>query len=98
MKRTISPEEYSDLRSSGEDHHSLDVRTIEEFAAGHIDVAVNLPVDRIEADIASVVPDKESLIIVNCRSGGRAGRCLSTFEEMGYTNVHALKGSYLDVK
>ena len=55
----------------------LDVRTQEEFAAGHIPGAVLLPVDLIEAkseEVAKVLPDKDAEILVYCRSGKRAHR------------------------
>lgn len=64
----------------------LDVRTVEEYKDGHIEGAVNIPVDQIEeSDIQGAA--KDEAIAVYCRSGGRAGVAVSILEKMGYTNV-----------
>lgn len=46
----------------------LDVRTMEEYKSGHIEHAVNIPLDTIE-EIKNQVQDKEVEILVYCRSG-----------------------------
>lgn len=64
----------------------LDVRTQEEYNDGHIEGAVNIPVDQIEeSDIYGVA--KDEAIAVYCRSGGRAGVAVSILEKRGYTQV-----------
>ena len=73
----------------------LDVRTQEEFDAGHIPDAVLLPVDLIEAksaEIAKVLPDKDAEILVYCRSGKRAHRASQALADMGYTNIEHIGG------
>ena len=50
----------------------IDVRTPEEFAEGHIQGAVNIPVDQIAGKIAAVSPNKNAPINLYCRSGRRA--------------------------
>ena len=65
----------------------LDVRSPEEYAEGHLQGAVNIPHDRIGAEIAAVVPDKSAQVILYCRSGRRANTALETLRAMGYTNV-----------
>lgn len=48
----------------------LDVREQSEFDAGHIPEAVLLPVGTItEATAAAVIPEKDSVVLVYCRSG-----------------------------
>lgn len=49
----------------------IDVRTPEEFAAGHIAGAVNIPVNTLEENIGQVA--NKPNIFVNCKSGGRSG-------------------------
>ena len=72
------------LQSSG---ILLDVRSPEEFAAGHLQGAVNIPHDRIAEEIAAAVPDKSVQVILYCRSGRRADTALKTMQAMGYENV-----------
>ncbi|WNO61177.1 rhodanese-like domain-containing protein [Rheinheimera sp. MMS21-TC3] len=75
----------------------LDVRTAEEFAAGHVINAINIPFDVIEDNIASITTDKNATIYVYCKSGRRAGIALQSLESLGYTNV-VNKGGYEELK
>lgn len=70
----------------------IDVRTPEEFAAGHIPGAVNIPLDDIETDIASVIGDKNAPFALYCRSGNRSGQALMLLENAGYTTMVNLGG------
>jgi phage shock protein E len=65
----------------------IDVRTPEEYAQRHIDGALNLPHDTISARIADAVPDKNTPIILYCRSGRRSGIALDILKGMGYSKV-----------
>ena len=63
----------------------LDVRTPEEYAAGHVPGSRNIPLDRVgEAEL-----DREAPLFVYCRSGARSGQACSTLRERGYdaTNI-----------
>lgn len=66
----------------------IDVRTHSEFVSGHIDGAFNLPLDRFNHEIHHVVPDKDTPVILYCRSGARSGHALSVMRQMGYHQVH----------
>lgn len=68
----------------------IDVRTVEEFSAGHIEGAVNIPVQDLESRLAEVPKDRP--VIVYCRSGKRAGMAAQTLVEKGYTQVNDLGG------
>ena len=70
----------------------LDVRSPEEYAAGYLKGARNIPHDRIGAEIAAVVPDKSAQVILYCRSGRRAKTALETMRAMGYINVSNFGG------
>lgn len=65
----------------------IDVRSSEEYAAGHVELAVNIPYTEIGSHIGEVTQDKDALIYVYCRSGRRAGIAMDTLNEMGYMNV-----------
>lgn len=74
----------------------IDVRTPEEFKEGHLEDAVNIPVDQIGARIGSVSPDKSAPVNLYCRSGRRSEAALQELKKMGYTNV-TNHGGYQDL-
>ena len=65
----------------------LDVRTEEEYDEGHIPGAVNLPNEDIGTDEPELLPDKEQVILVYCRSGRRSKEAAAKLSAMGYTQV-----------
>jgi len=71
----------------------LDVRRQDEFDAGHIPGAVLLPVESIdEASAAAVIPEKNTVVLVYCRSGNRSKTASQALAELGYTNIHEFGG------
>ena len=68
----------------------LDVRSPEEFKSGHLNGAVNVPVDELNQKIAQVAPDKDTPIAVHCQSGGRSARAKKALDSMGYSHVEDL--------
>ncbi len=75
----------------------IDVRTVQEFNAGHINGAINIPYDIIAEKIGEVTTDKDKKIIVYCRSGRRSEVAKNILEKMGYRNVEN-GGSLGDMK
>ena len=66
----------------------IDVRTPAEFSAGHIDGAINIPVERISQAIRQVKGlQQDSLILVYCRSGRRSAAAMSMLEQQGFRRV-----------
>lgn len=65
----------------------IDVRTPQEFAAGHWPGAINIPVQQIQAAITRASPDKHTPLHLYCRSGQRAQVALQALKAMGYTHV-----------
>ena len=71
----------------------LDVREQEEFDAGHIPGAVLLSVGTITKDTAAtVIPEKDALVLVYCRSGNRSKKASAALAELGYTNIREFGG------
>lgn len=70
----------------------IDVRSPEEFAAGHVAGAINLPHDQIGSKIAALVPGKDTPVALYCRSGRRSGLALETLRGMGYTKAENYGG------
>lgn len=67
----------------------VDVRTPEEFSAGHIDGAVNIPLQALDRRMGELGP-KDRSIVVYCRSGNRSSRARRMLESAGFSAVHDL--------
>jgi rhodanese-related sulfurtransferase len=72
----------------------LDVRTPEEFAAGHVPGAINIPHTELAARVAELDPARDSDIVVYCRTGKRAGEALGVLEKSGFKRLLHLQGDY----
>jgi rhodanese-related sulfurtransferase len=91
----ISPQEASDKMSEGWTY--VDVRTVEEFEAGHPALAVNVPL--MHAGAGGMIPNpdfarvmgsafpKDTKIVVGCKAGGRSLRAAQVLLGEGFTNV-----------
>ncbi|SRR6266511_3877873 len=64
----------------------LDVRSPEEFAAGHLPGAMNIPVGEVRARAAELGP-RSRPVVTYCRSGGRSARAAATLRELGFERV-----------
>ena len=70
----------------------IDVRDVEEFAAGHLPNATNIPFN--DGTLAAQIPtlDPNAAYGVYCRSGNRSGQAVALMKEAGFTNVVDLGG------
>ncbi len=87
MYTKITAEEAKTLIDSGTDVVILDVRTQEEYDAGHIEGAVLLPYDRIDQEAEAMFTDKDIMILIYCRSGNRSAIAARSFIALGYSDV-----------
>lgn len=69
----------------------LDVRTEEEFVTGHIVNAINIPVDELEERLEKL-EEKQSVIMVYCKSGRRSAIACEILLEHGYINIYNMGG------
>jgi len=90
--RQLTTDEAIKLMESESDYIILDVRTPEEFSAGHIPNAVNIPNESIGTEVLPGLPDLEQLILVYCRSGNRSKQASEKLAAMGYTNIAEFGG------
>lgn len=76
----------------------IDVRTPAEYAAGHVDGAVNIDVE--SADFATRVQqlDPEGAYALYCRSGNRSGAAADQMADLGFTDVTNLDGGVADLQ
>lgn len=73
----------------------LDVRAPDEFAAGHVPGAINVPHDQVEARIAELRGARDRDVVVYCRSGRRSALALDTLARLGFTRLGHLEGDWL---
>ena len=77
---------------SGEEHIILDTREQDEFDEGHIPGAILIPYTEIENEAEAMLPDKDKLILVYCRSGRRSKIAAESLSKLGYTNIKEFGG------
>lgn len=76
----------------------IDVRTPDEYAAGHVDGAVNIDVDGADFDAQIAALDKEGTYAVYCRSGRRSALATDAMAQAGFTHVYNLSGGVGDLQ
>lgn len=89
----VSKEEFNEKLETGE-YIVFDVRTLEEYQAGHIKGAKLL--DFLDGSFESLITTlpKNYQYLIYCQSGGRSASALQRMKEEGFTHVLELKGGY----
>lgn len=90
----IDPLHFLANQVNGTRYFIIDVREPDEFAAGHIDGAVNMPLRELLAHMSELPESKTTPILVYCHTQKRATHALVILREMGYTNVWNLEGGW----
>ena len=75
-----------------EDVIILDVRTREEYSAGHIPNAICVPNEEIVDAQPAELADLDQVILVYCRSGNRSKQASQKLTDMGYRNIYEFGG------
>lgn len=88
----ITAEEAKRLMDTKQSYIILDVREQEEYDAGHIPGAILIPHTQIAAQAEQMLPHKNQLILVYCRSGRRSKIAAEALVELGYTNIKEFGG------
>jgi rhodanese-related sulfurtransferase len=70
----------------------IDVCEADEFAAGHVGGAKNVPLGQLEERLPQVVKNKTLPVILVCASGGRAVRAEGVARKLGYEKAQAMAG------
>ncbi|XP_055010214.1 thiosulfate:glutathione sulfurtransferase isoform X2 [Boleophthalmus pectinirostris] len=86
----------------------FDVRRPDEFQAGHIPTAVNIPLDGLEVSLnlpsekfeqtfhVKAPAKEDDNIVFSCRSGVRSGQALDIARHLGFSKARHLQGGYLE--
>ncbi|MBQ3179871.1 MAG: rhodanese-like domain-containing protein [Firmicutes bacterium] len=69
----------------------LDVRTPEEFRAGHLPGSMLLPLERLPGQISSIAPDRGRTLLLYCSRGERSRAAAQVLASMGYHQVYVLR-------
>ena len=89
----ITAQEAKTMMDVGAGTIVLDVREQEEYDQGHIPGTVLLPVGEITQESASAaVPEKDTVVLVYCRSGNRSKAAAGELAQLGYTQVYEFGG------
>ncbi|MBO5065727.1 MAG: rhodanese-like domain-containing protein [Clostridia bacterium] len=88
----ISQKEAKRIMDTESDYIIIDARTQEEFDEGHIEGAILIPEYEIAEKAPDLIPDKNQLILVYCRSGRRSKIASEALVQLGYTNVKEFGG------
>jgi rhodanese-related sulfurtransferase len=70
----------------------IDVCEPDEFAAGHVGGAKNIPLGQLEAKLVGAVKNKALPLILVCQSGARSGRAAMIAKKLGYEQAQSLGG------
>jgi len=86
---TVTPESTQGEQQVSEDT-IIDVRTVAEHAAGHLEPALNLDLQDGTFEQALAGLDKSASYLLYCRSGNRSGIAMQMMLEAGFTDVKNL--------
>jgi len=88
----ISQSEAKEMMTRDDGHIIVDVRTLEEYATGHIPGAICIPNESIGSERPAELPDLNQVILVYCRSGRRSKQAAQKLFDLGYTQIYEFGG------
>ena len=103
--KEISPQEaYDSMREDGQAVY-IDVRTVEEFTAGHPEGAVNVPIAFLDPaqgmvfnpEFVEVVEKhfaRDRKLLLGCKAGPRSNNAANLLEQRGYQDVASVRGGF----
>ena len=91
---TITVDQLASQIEAGKAPLVIDVRSEDEYLAGHVPGARLIPHDKMSDYVGSLAAMKEDTIVLYCRSGKRAGAAAEVLEANGFSKVTILEGSF----
>jgi len=92
---TVSPAEAADVIAAHRDDSAftiVDVRTPEEFTAGHLEGAVDIDIYDAGFDDAVAALDPDGIYVLYCRSGNRSAAAADLMRQLSFTAVYEIDG------
>ena len=90
--KQMKMEEAMQYMQQNDDYILVDVRRQDEFDAGYIPGAINIPNESITDKEIPELPNKDAKILVYCRSGNRSVQASEKLVKLGYTNIIEIGG------
>jgi rhodanese-related sulfurtransferase len=90
--RRASPLQATQMMNRGKATAVVDVRSSDEFAAGHLRDAKNIPLADLAQRIGELDRPKTKTVIVVCQSGARADKAARQLKAAGFDDVYCLDG------
>jgi phage shock protein E len=87
----VTPEQLLNNRDA---YIVLDVRSVKEFNASHIEGAINIPHTEIAQHLATIQSWQDKEIVVHCKSGYRAGKAERLLLDHKVVNIKHLEGDF----
>jgi rhodanese-related sulfurtransferase len=93
----VEAREMSDVFAQARDQYVwVDVRTDEEYQAGHIPNTLHIPHDQMESRYMELISYQQRKILLVCRSGGRSVIAAHVLSQQGFIKLYNLKGGMLE--
>lgn len=70
----------------------IDVRSPEEYNAGHVKHAINMPLDTLESRLSEIESFKDKDVITVCNTGNKSGQAQKILKDNGFTKVLNAEG------
>lgn len=91
---SISPNDLASQISAGKAPLIIDVRSEDEYLAGHVPGARLIPHTQMADYVEGLAAQKDDTIVLYCRSGKRAGMAAEVLEKAGFKGITILDGSF----
>lgn len=91
LYRNAKPADIEAELAAGRACAVLDVRTPQEWAGGHIEGAVHVPLDDLQKRLHEVPRDGRRMFVI-CAGGGRSQAAATFLANRGFLNVHNVEG------
>ncbi len=92
--RSLNPTEAIQLINR-ENGVVVDVCEPQEYAAGHVVRALNVPLSALKARVAEIEKYRDRPVILACRSGNRSLKAAFELHRQGFTKVYSLAGGIM---
>jgi len=89
---TIDAQEANRMMLELDDFILLDVRTVSEFEQMRIEGAIHIPYNEITDRAEAELKDKNSVILIYCRSGQRSALAAANLIYLGFTAIYDFGG------
>lgn len=93
-QQKIGPNEFEKMIKNDQTVQLIDVRTPEEYVAGHLEGSKNFDYYAADFDKKLATLDKTKPVLVYCAVGGRSGSAAGQMKQLGFKNVVDLTGGY----